>query len=120
MFDARFDLRILNRKYGISEFTALFDLQLAYRVLMAKLQNCSFNEIKREKLFYVSWQCNGPVINFDKLYLPHTYYFKGKKFWKTRPINFEMMYNAAYDVFVMVPQLFTNLGMFFFHDLVFY
>jgi hypothetical protein len=111
MFDARFDLRILSRKYGVDEFTALFDLQLAYRVLLSKLTKSSFKEVKREKLLYVSWQCNGPLVNFEKLYLPNVYYFKNKPFWKTRPVNFEIMYNGAYDVFVMVPQLFTNLGM---------
>jgi len=109
MFDARHDLRILSRKYGVTEFTALFDLQLAYRVLLAKLTNRPFEQVKREKLLYVSWQCNGPLVNFEKMYLPSIYYFKNRTFWRTRPVNFEMMYNAAYDVFVMLPQLFTNL-----------
>jgi len=109
MFDARFDLRILCRKYGVTEFTALFDIQLAYRVLLAKLTNSSFYQIKREKLLYVSWQCNGPLVNLEKMNLPSLYYFKNRKFWQARPINFETMYHAAYDVFVMLPQLFTNL-----------
>lgn len=109
MFDARFDLRILCRKYGVTEFAALFDIQLAYRVLLAKLTDRPFAQTKREKLLYVSWQCNGPLVNIEKMYLPGVYYFKNRKFWQTRPINLEIMYNAAYDVFVMVPQLFTNL-----------
>ena len=109
MFDSRFDLRILCRKYGVSEFVAMFDIQLAYRFLLAKKTDSRLEDIKREKLLYVSWQCNGPMANIEKLYLPAACYFKNRPFWKTRPVNFEIMYKAAYDVFVMVPQLFTNL-----------
>lgn len=109
LFDARFILRILARKYEVTQFTALFDAQLAYRLLLSKLTNRPIDQIKREKLLYVSWQCNGPSSNLEKLYLPKAYHFRNKAFWASRPINFEIMYNAAYDVFVMLPQLLTNL-----------
>lgn len=110
MFDPRFALRILCRKYGVSEFLALFDIQLAYRFLLAKKTDCRLEDIKREKLLYVSWQCNGPMANIEKLLQPPTAgHLKNRPFWKARPVNFDIMYKAAYEVFVMVPQLFTNL-----------
>ena len=109
MFDPRFDLRILSRKYGVTEFVALFDLQLAYRLLLAKKTGRPLEEIRREKLLYVSWQCNGPMANLERLCPPSLCHLKNRPFWKVRPVNFEIMYRAAYDVFVMVPQLFTNL-----------
>ena len=125
LFDSRLTLRLLRRVYGICTFVGLFDVQLAYRVLMTKLTNRPFNQVQREQLIQVAWQCNGPPINFQRP-VPRpgqpTSHFQNCRsstnpsstthklpYWSVRPITTPILYNAACDAFMLVPQLAFNL-----------
>lgn len=104
MFDARLVLRLLRRVYDVKIFVALFDVQLAFRLLNSQLFNCPFSRQKRDHLMRVAWQCNAPSVNFHRPSSTAT-----SIYWSSRPVTAQLLYHAAYEAFVLIPQLAVNL-----------
>jgi len=102
--DARQDIRSLWIYYGI-HLRNVFDTQLADLALQYQ---DGIRQPRRIALNKLVLTYGGPSINEAKQRLKE--YYKTKTgYWRRRPLSKEQIFNAAHDVFALVPNVFENL-----------
>jgi exonuclease 3'-5' domain-containing protein 1 len=106
--DCRNDSAALYFQHGVTLNNA-FDTQVAHSVIQ---QQNAGKPAYKSKFVSLNLLCelygNGVIVNPKKESMKKNYR-KDQKYWSRRPLNEDMIFYAASDVFALVPQVYMNM-----------